>query len=504
MARPATGSIDELPDGRWRVRVTVGGKRRVLGCWDTEKEAQRRLDAWNSAVSNRAIEAPSGVTLAAYGAEWLDRRELNGSRARAAVRDVDSERSLWRRHVEPSKLGGKTLGDIRPRDVDAFVEWLRTRKKTQAKRVLRDGKMVIERTTLEKRISSQTQRHVMRLVRTCLDEACRAEIIDRNPAEGFTVTVTAKKLDDDWLRPDEIRRLLACAEIPEVDRAFYAFAIGTGLRLNDIKGIELRHVHLDAEQPHVDVRIRKSEQGEDEEVWHRVPILSWLVSWVAPQVARAKGPYLFGNRDGMRYASKDEDFGWSGKKDARSKELPPALARAGIARRIRFHDLRGTTATNLALGTWGRKWAPLEIKAMLFHADLRTTERYIRRANDLLATAAAETTGGIGTFRSEHSANPVRTQEDSNLRPTAPEASVDSVSFPMVAAQPYRNGTECARAVLMGAVRGELDDAAIEALVEHALARPTDEVLDLVIGLDGATRKVSALGLARLVMKGGR
>lgn len=71
-----------------------------------------------------------------------------------------------------------------------------------------------------------------------------------------------------------------------------------------------------------------------------------------------------------------------------------ALHRARVPRGIRFHDLRGTTATHLALGTWGRRASLHEIQAMLAHSDERVTERYVRRAIDMLAHASKATVGG--------------------------------------------------------------------------------------------------------------
>ena len=76
------------------------------------------------------------------------------------------------------------------------------------------------------------------------------------------------------------------------------------------------------------------------------------------------------------------------------QKAPSALERAGIARRIRFHDLRGTTATHLALGSWGRPWTLNEVQQFLSHSDQRVTERYVRRAQDALAQAAKATLGG--------------------------------------------------------------------------------------------------------------
>jgi len=113
--------------------------------------------------------------------------------------------------------------------------------------------------------------------------------------------------------------------------------------------------------------------------------------------------WLFPNRRGKPYG-KSYDFGWAEKRERRPDKdgrpvlhiTPGALTRAGIDRKIRFHDLRGTAATILACGYWGKKWSLLEIQRMLAHSDQRVTQRYVRRANDMLDEAARDTLGGPG------------------------------------------------------------------------------------------------------------
>ncbi len=244
------------------------------------------------------------------------------------------------------------------------------------------------------------QTHALRLVRAVLADAVHRELIQRNPGEGIRIArggPRVRDLSDDWLRQDEIEQLLACDRISMRDRTVFACAIGLALRLNDLKNIERAHVHLDSQVPgpHVQVWIQKSDKP------HRVPIMPWVAPWIRAALDSSKGVrYLFPTSDGGRY-TKFYDFGWGEKRGRevvdgkpRIRRVPCALERAGIKRRIRFHDLRGTTATHLALGSWGRVWSLTEIQHMLAHSDQRVTERYVRRAVDSLATAASATPGG--------------------------------------------------------------------------------------------------------------
>ena len=396
-----TGSV-EFHRGQWRVRVVIDGKRKILDTFATEDEANAARDAHAAEVAAGAIIGPGALTLDRLGAEWLDDRELHGSRVRAEVRDVRNERSVWRRHVAPSPLARMAVQSIRPRDVEAFVRWLRGREAVAAMRT-RDG---MQLRPAGRSISTQVQRHALRLVRGVLDEARARELIVANAAELVRVRRDGPSADieDDWLREGEIDTLLACESLSLRDRTAYAFAIGLALRLNDLKALRVEDVHLDAQVPgpHVVASIGKANGKK-----HRVPVLPWLRPWIEAHLATLpKGArWLFPTSDGGKYASKRFTFGWAEKLERGPAEKPgelgpvkrragSALERAGIERRIRFHDLRGTTATHLALGTWGRTWSLHEIQAMLAHADQRVTERYVRRATDMLTAAAGATPRG--------------------------------------------------------------------------------------------------------------
>jgi len=70
-----------------------------------------------------------------------------------------------------------------------------------------------------------------------------------------------------------------------------------------------------------------------------------------------------------------------------------AVRAAGIDRNVRWHDLRHTCASSLIAGWWGRKWSLEEVKEMLGHASITTTERYAHLAESEIQKAAKETAG---------------------------------------------------------------------------------------------------------------
>ncbi len=337
----------------------------------------------------------------------------------------------------PSAIAKKPIEGIRTRDIEAFTIELRGRKALQA---ITLGTGATKRTIVKKTtrpLSRAMQREAIRLVRSVLDEAVRNDIIERNPAEGIEVargSTSPRDLSEDWLRWPEVTALLGCEQIAARDRRAYACAFGLALRLGDLKSIELSRVELDVEVPGpgVSVRISKSQK------WHRVPVMPWLVDVIRDQIASLPDDarYLFPREDGSRYA-KGYDFGWGedrehvvdGDGNASLAREPSALEHAGVKRKIRYHDLRGTCATHLALGTWGRTWSLHEIQAMLAHSDQRVTERYVRRAVDTLAAAARATPGcpglpmrtaGAGGVSSGNREAPGPGLEPGTIRLTAP------------------------------------------------------------------------------------
>lgn len=392
------GSVEVLPDGRARIRVVDGKNRRQVGpIWPTAQRAHEVLAAMNEAKRSGLIEPAATLTLATLGSDWLDVREMEGSRRRAVVKSIRMERSVWGRHVMGSELAAMPISAIDDAAVLAFSRWLRKRTCVVAAK----GKAGLRVEPTSRPLSASMQRTALRLVRQVL------KAHGSNAADAVTVApgAVSRDLSEDWLRKEEIARLLECQALSLRNRTVYACAIGLGLRLDDIKAITLDRVELDTQVPGPAVRVLvgKSER------WHRVPVMPWLVPWLRAHIATLpkRATYLFPAPDGKRYGV-SYDFGWAVKKERGRNDRASALATAGIARKIRFHDLRGTTATHLALGTWGRKWSLSEVQAMLAHSEAKVTERYVRRGADMLAEAAASTPGcpGLPMTGSDGSANP--------------------------------------------------------------------------------------------------
>lgn len=320
------------------------------------------------------------VTLAEFGAEVLDERELRG------VRDVASERSRWRTHVAGTDLGETSLDAV---DRAAVVNW---RGKMLTKRAAK-GKG--HKTETNRKLGRSTIQNTLGLVRIVLGAALERGLIKSNPAADVGLPRAEGRTHEPWtyLLPEEQRALLACPTIPEDQRALIAFAMGTGMREGEVYNLEL----VDVFEGYVVVRYGSKNKSTKSGKIRRVDLFGIAKAAVAawlPVLAERKNtkprPLLFPSIRGER------------RKKGAPSWWPAALAAAGIVaderhdgQDVRWHDLRHTCASSLVAGWWGRRWALREVQALLGHSTIKMTERYAHLAEDTLTRAARATRGKI-------------------------------------------------------------------------------------------------------------
>lgn len=239
-AQPGAGTVDQLPSGNWRVRVTVSdGSRRPLGSYATEDEAKRVLSAALVELAEGNVAPVGGITLRAFGAIFLDRREKRG------IRNIRTDRSRWKVHVDSAPFADFPLVAITGRMVRDWRDELSRKRAADLHQGARRQPRVV---------SEDTVRHCVNLLRRGLQEAVEDEIIATNPARDVRVA-RRPKTHEKWtyLTLPEQQAIEQCSA-PEADRLLAMFAIGTGLRQGEQWSLELVDVHRDAKEPHVVVR----------------------------------------------------------------------------------------------------------------------------------------------------------------------------------------------------------------------------------------------------------
>lgn len=458
---PGGGSIDQLPSGRYRVRLSTAAGRRVTLTAATLEEAEELRRGALVELREGGAAPIGGVTLRSWGPGVLDARELAGGRNRA------TEWSLWRCHLLTAEFVDWPLANVRSRDVRAWVAAL------QQKRARR-GRKPLDRSTIK---------HALDLLRKILEAAVLDEIIPSNPAEGVDPPAPKVRPDEPWtyLSPEEQVRLLGCPEVPGWGRLLVALAIGTGVRQGELWNLELRDVHVDHDTPHIVVRFGSRGRTTKGGRTRIVPLFGlaleamrqWLV--LLPTFAKSNPLGLAcPTQRGYRRQRSKAPKGW-----------PEWLRAAKIERPVRWHDLRHTCASSLLAGWWGHRWSIEQVRDLLGHRSVTTTERYAHLAPSVLAETAARTDlgrsrDGQGEIIRHLSASSQRVDftrvlagrvtHDSNVRPSAPEGAPKLLEFSTVAPGRDQAVTSAAIAFLRAVAAGEGGGALAELARELAAA----------------------------------
>ena len=275
--------------------------------------------------------------------QWIQERT-------GTVRDVYNEHCRWKTHVHPAAFAHKPIDQVGVGDIRSFLKKLSEHK------------------------SEQTCRHVLRQIKQTFTYAQEKGFCLRNPAT--TVKVPKQdRTEDAWtyLQPEEIGLLINAPGLTDQERRAALIAIYTGLRLGELLHLRWEDVHLDGRRPHIMVRYSNGKATKSGKPG-RTPLLPMAIVLFQEMGPAAQGLVL-PNAQGRAFA-KGYDFGWRDRKDNSGKLKPGSKTRAGIARKVRFHDLRHTTAAALISGYWGDAWSLEEIQDFMRHSNIGITQRY--------------------------------------------------------------------------------------------------------------------------------
>jgi integrase len=263
----------------------------------------------------------------------------------------------------------------------------------------------------------QTLNHLRRYVLSAFNCARRTErYMGPNPAKEV-LRRTVPKRKPDFLRVDEVPRVLAAMD----DRwlPLFAAAIYTGLRKGELLGLQKSKVDLRDRLLYVARSYdRATNKSKREEV---IPIATELVPFLELAIKASKSELVFPRPDGSMmkedvdtenvlrralaragivlgydHACRRKGCGYSMRyDDAELRNCPTCnmkLWPKPLVRKIRFHDLRHTTASLLLMGGAN----PAAVQRILRHSDPRiTTEVYGHLVPDYLRAEIDRLSFGI-------------------------------------------------------------------------------------------------------------
>ena len=211
MARAHTGSIDQISPGRWRVRVTIFGKRTVFGTYTSEAEARVFLELANEELAKQAKEVPApDNTFGACAQRWLDAR----AKSKHVTNPLEEQ---WRfgAYVERDPIASVPIHLVSRAHVIEWVERVRSR------------------------VRASTTRNALQIVRGTLTRAYNTGRIKTNPAVGVQVQRDAIKTERIHI---DLEQQTALVQAAGEYWPLVAFAMGTGLRSGEQCALRMRDV----------------------------------------------------------------------------------------------------------------------------------------------------------------------------------------------------------------------------------------------------------------------
>lgn len=338
----------------WSYRIVVDGetKQRWESCrtLDEARRAKRRRTA--DIDSGEFVEQSPRLTLHEYAREWV--KTYTGRTSRGFR---DETRADYSRQLEQYLLryfGEKMLlRAVGPKDVKAFVAWLRTEQ--------------------DRELSDATVQRIMAPVKAMFATAVEDEYVRRNPAASVRLSTAEKIVEDEdevrCLSRDQLDAFLAAVE-PRW-RTFFELLAETGVRISEAIGLQWKHVQLTGSRPEVRIRQRivrgrlgppKSKMGRRE-----IPISHDLVLGLIERRRTSEWPgdddYVFTSGAGTALNPSNVFH----------RALKPAADAADVPW-IGFHTLRHTCAS--LLFDEGRKITQVQ-KWLGHHKASFTLDTYI-------------------------------------------------------------------------------------------------------------------------------
>lgn len=239
MARRKTGprawvrvshKTKERKNPRWEVVYEESNppfKRRTKGGFPSKAAAERWRDQESPAAKDNAGQpwvdpAHGDITFQAVADEWLGNYRSKSEKARGYSQHAQILRG--KRSLVRTEFGARRIGDIDHRSV---ASWLKD---------------------IGERRGPSTVRHNFYTFRKVIHYAMRQGLIARDPTVGLTLPeqrdFAAQQAERYALSAREVQALIAAT--PEPWDMYVRFAAATGMRPEELTGLQLRDVDLDA------------------------------------------------------------------------------------------------------------------------------------------------------------------------------------------------------------------------------------------------------------------
>jgi integrase len=324
------GTLAEAREGK-RIAQRKGKLSRAHATGLHRDEPQTECPDCQQQQCDRERSEP---TLHEYSLEVIERYHGTGRRGyREETRDED--RRLLQRYTLEHFPADVRLSDVGPKQIADFIGWL-----------------VKQPSNRGGTLSDSSVRNALKPLRFVLATARREGMIAHNPASEAVLPHRPRVEDDDdsprpFPRVDAVETMELVVSLIHPDhRAMFELLAATGVRRSELLALEVRHLALDGDRPHVKVRQRLRRRRGN----------GLVVGPLKSRYARRDLPIPFAVADRLRplvAGRPDHQLAFRSKvgtaldpDNLAERVLAPACAEGGVSW-AGFHTFRHTAASRL-------------------------------------------------------------------------------------------------------------------------------------------------------------
>jgi integrase len=283
----------------------------------------------------------------------------------AKIKSLRSDRSRWKNHL--SKLiGHLRMHEVTPAHMRAVVEVL-------------DDKAANNDGIGKRGFGEKSAVNCWALVTALFRDAASSKrkelrILPSNPCQGVLPPDGPGEVEKQWLFPSELHQLLACAAVPLVRRRMYAACVYLFCRPGELlallygSSVDLEHglVRINRAWDSEKKRFNEYTKTGDTRHFALEPVIRPMLE--AMRKEDPEGRLVFPTLGNLARALRDDLLTAEVRREA-------LHVKSKGARMMRFHDLRATGVTYMAL----RGDSDNNVRDRAGHTDFKTTLEYIRR-----------------------------------------------------------------------------------------------------------------------------
>lgn len=338
--------VKNLTGDRYVATVYLGNYQRVKRSFSSKKEAQYWA-AEQRTLSKGGLETITRLhSRAPFGqiaADWFENKVL----PQKSTKTIAEYRSILSKHLIP-KYGGVYVQHIFSGHADSLIQ-----------------------TCKVKELAPKTINKILMVFKQVMKFAEQHKYVIKNQLAGYP-ELKVQKRKDEFLATAEIKQLLR-ANRNELIYPMLILALNTGMRLGEILGLCWDRVDFNTNFITVSRTLSRTELQETTKTHliRHIPMNDEVLNLMRELVKKQRSlRFVFSKIDGSCW--NPDHFG--------SREFKKALEKSGV-RRIRFHDLRHTYASQYMM-SGGDIY---DLQRILGHSKIEMTQRYAHLSPNYLA-----------------------------------------------------------------------------------------------------------------------